>query len=266
MKGHKTGLADWEQIRIVNLQIPVIANGNILYTEDIDRCIEATGVDGVMTAEVWKLAEEYLDICKENPNSANIGMIRGHLFKIFAPCLADVPDLRTSLASLRSLDDFFKLTAEIKERLLKANGGQLEFNGEYDIDEKGIKILPNWVAQPHLRPEYVAPQKQEKDTETASDETGAPENSKANGSKRPLDESKVPTRAKGESIHFLILVLTRKKFREFPNSLYARTAQMWVQSNVTINVAKIVANPTLLIIACNVNSMVAQGQRKTRIN
>ena len=54
-KGHKTGLADWSVLRYLRANLPsdtvIFANGNILRNEDISRCLEETGADGVMSAE-----------------------------------------------------------------------------------------------------------------------------------------------------------------------------------------------------------------------
>ncbi|RAR14483.1 fmn-linked oxidoreductase [Stemphylium lycopersici] len=54
-KGHNTGLADWQMIRHLRENLPkdtvIFANGNILQHEDIAACLEATGADGVMSAE-----------------------------------------------------------------------------------------------------------------------------------------------------------------------------------------------------------------------
>ena len=54
-KGHKTGLADWSVLRYLRENLPsdtvIFANGNILRNEDIHRCLQETGADGVMSAE-----------------------------------------------------------------------------------------------------------------------------------------------------------------------------------------------------------------------
>lgn len=54
-KGHETGLADWKMIRFLREELPkdtvIFANGNILQHEDLQRCLDETGADGVMSAE-----------------------------------------------------------------------------------------------------------------------------------------------------------------------------------------------------------------------
>ncbi|KAF1952117.1 FMN-linked oxidoreductase [Byssothecium circinans] len=54
-KGHNTGLADWSMIHYLRDNLPketvLFANGNILQPEDITKCLEETGADGVMSAE-----------------------------------------------------------------------------------------------------------------------------------------------------------------------------------------------------------------------
>ncbi|KAL9601502.1 MAG: hypothetical protein Q9219_002454 [cf. Caloplaca sp. 3 TL-2023] len=54
-KGHETGLADWSVIRYLRDMLPkdtvIFANGNVLGYRDLDRCLEVTGADGVMSAE-----------------------------------------------------------------------------------------------------------------------------------------------------------------------------------------------------------------------
>lgn len=54
-KGHNTGLADWTILRYLREQLPpetvLFANGNILNYGDIQASLDATGFDGVMSAE-----------------------------------------------------------------------------------------------------------------------------------------------------------------------------------------------------------------------
>ncbi|KAG0757248.1 hypothetical protein G6F16_003244 [Rhizopus arrhizus] len=170
-RGHHTGLADWDKIKAVKqaLKIPVVANGNILYHEDIQRCIDYTGVDAVMTAEgslynpaifssgrnlppfTYQVAEEYLDICKEE--KTNPGMIKGHMFKLLHPSLPVHTDLRARLGRARELDEFYSIVRELKERVTK----EIEEKGESpdeqgQPDENGIRKYAYWRCQPYIRP------------------------------------------------------------------------------------------------------------------
>lgn len=54
-KGHNTGLADWSILRYLRENLPpetvLFANGNILNHSDLQDSLDATGFDGVMSAE-----------------------------------------------------------------------------------------------------------------------------------------------------------------------------------------------------------------------
>ncbi|KAF9182240.1 hypothetical protein BGZ51_004858 [Haplosporangium sp. Z 767] len=170
MRGSRTGLADWEKIRLVQEAVghlvPVIANGNIMYHEDLARCLEQTGCAGVMSAEgnlynpgiftpdhleTWKLAEEYLQICDEL--DTKLPFVRGHLFKILRPSLTIHKDLRKDLGVATSRDMMWVVVRKLKDRLIRdAEAARLsdEFN-ERRVDEHGYPILPHWVVQPYIR-------------------------------------------------------------------------------------------------------------------
>ncbi|KAJ2805307.1 tRNA dihydrouridine synthase [Coemansia guatemalensis] len=155
-RGHKTGLADWAKIRAVKeaVSVPVFANGNILYFEDIQRCIEETGVDGVMSAETnlynpalfsgkvlptWQLATEYLEICRDVPTRPQF--IRGHLFKLFRNSLPIHTDLRQKLVAAETLDDYEQVTKDIKARLIEeATACDPPFDPDHvESDEHGYR-------------------------------------------------------------------------------------------------------------------------------
>ncbi|EPQ29626.1 uncharacterized protein PFL1_02845 [Pseudozyma flocculosa PF-1] len=134
MKGHKTGLADWQKIRAVKqaVKVPVFANGNILYPRDWHDAIETTTADGVMSAEgnlynpaifadpmpaeatpmfpmapalpfpsITAMANEYLDIVAALRTPTAGSAIKAHFFRLCRPALEVHRDLREMLGKSR---------------------------------------------------------------------------------------------------------------------------------------------------------------------
>ncbi|XP_030840293.1 tRNA-dihydrouridine(16/17) synthase [NAD(P)(+)]-like isoform X1 [Strongylocentrotus purpuratus] len=161
MRGPVTGMADWSAIKAVKaaVKIPVFANGNIQSLQDVHRCMEETGVDGVMTAEgnlhnpalfegthpkVWDITDEYIDLVKTYPTP--LSAVRAHLFKILHHSLMVHIDLRIDLARAKSIGDC--------EEICKTLRGRCEEDAaKPDAPTKPEDgKLPHWLCQPYFRP------------------------------------------------------------------------------------------------------------------
>ena len=180
-RGHASGLADWEMIRAVKeaVSIPVIANGNLLYPEDIPKLLKATGCDAVMSAETQlhnpgiflplengkanadhypfahEVAKRYIKIMKrEALDSTKWGYLKTHLFKLLKNILKDYPSFRSRLDKASSLDAVEEVLKELTESL---EDKKILLNDEFDptnpnlIDKSGYLQVPNWRCQPCIR-------------------------------------------------------------------------------------------------------------------
>ncbi|KAI4292061.1 tRNA-dihydrouridine synthase 1 [Pancytospora philotis] len=131
-KGPETGLASWEHIRAVkeSLSIPVVANGNIIYHENIQQCIDSTGCDGVMVAEphlfdptilvpekyrATDILREYLQIVRSDPRKAKFKHTKSHAFKMLQPALSANPELCADLDECKSLDQFLAFCDRVEK-------------------------------------------------------------------------------------------------------------------------------------------------------
>jgi len=126
----KVGKCDWDMIRKIkqSVNIPVFANGGIYTYEDAVKCLEYTGVDGVMSSEsllenpalfsgevkdLDNLAMEYLDICKTYETDP--AYIRPHLFKMLYAGLQKHTGLREDLAKAKTLEELTNITKKVQE-------------------------------------------------------------------------------------------------------------------------------------------------------
>lgn len=167
-RGEKTGLADWEQIRLVKeaLQVPVFANGNLLFYDDIERCMQITQADGVMTAEgnlynpcifegeyplVWNIVDEYLNICRTEAVTS-LTAVRGHLFKLYRSSLEGFPDHRQRLGVARSFEEICSVAAEMNEilRIRYHNADKVARLPPRNHSNSGVSS-PEWFCRSYIR-------------------------------------------------------------------------------------------------------------------
>lgn len=222
-RGHKTGLANWRLIRAIkqaNPDFPIVANGNILYARDIVDCLAFTGCDAVMSSEgnlynpaIFAFSDAGLDDDDDDVTAAqfpaivdvvtnymailatlrrdfdidayaDFSSIRGHLFKLYRPCLSLAPFLeyRSQLGTFSSLEQLHALVAAINARLLEHQLHGLssssttissEANKRTIIEtlppshppsDKQAEVLffrrdpvvvPHWRCQPYIRPPFL---------------------------------------------------------------------------------------------------------------
>nr|GMC95079.1 tRNA-dihydrouridine(16/17) synthase [NAD(P)(+)]-like [Ipomoea batatas] len=148
-KDGKKFRANWDIIKAVknSVRIPVLANGNIRHMDDVQSCLEETGVEGVLSAESllenpalfagymtteWmngsigikedgtvdqaELVVEYLKFCEKYPVLWR--MIRSHVHKMLGEWFKLQPDVREDLnkQSTLTFEFLYGLVNQLRER------------------------------------------------------------------------------------------------------------------------------------------------------
>ncbi|RXG73150.1 tRNA-dihydrouridine(16/17) synthase [NAD(P)(+)]-like, partial [Armadillidium vulgare] len=146
-KGPLTGVANWDYIKAVReaVSIPVFANGNIQYLSDVSKCLEYTGVQGVMSAEgnlhnpaifvgesppVWRMALEYLDLVKFN--------------------MEENFDLRYRMSKSSTIDTMIEVTRSLEARMKDYYTGAKEWHPPEGSLVSNLPLKP-WLCQPYVR-------------------------------------------------------------------------------------------------------------------
>lgn len=188
MKGQLTGLANWDTIKYIRDNLPqdtvFFSNGNVLYPDDIERCLETVRCDGVMSAEgvlynpalftkskewteqyprVDHMIREYFEIVKALPAdsaAASKRAMKSHFFKILINFLPHYPELRIKIGKSSSTFNFDSFEAIVQEIEAIVEGiyrqtdiGELDRVTEGPTESWGgsYKKVPFWRCQPYFR-------------------------------------------------------------------------------------------------------------------
>ncbi|BFZ55702.1 tRNA dihydrouridine synthase [Savitreella phatthalungensis] len=184
-KGQFSGLGDWSVLRYLRDNIPpevvLLANGNVLYHEDIHRCLETTGFDGMLVAEtnlhnpaiftkdayprLDQILAEYLEILDQEDDPISAKSVRGHVFKLIKPFLDRFPEYRATVGACGTRDDDGRAKLdEVLRAVEREVTSFLEKHPEpaqqaWPRDARGYRQIPWYRAQPYYRPLRDPPSK-----------------------------------------------------------------------------------------------------------
>ncbi|QPG72907.1 hypothetical protein FOA43_000210 [Brettanomyces nanus] len=186
MKGQKTGIADWNLIRYIRDNLPegtiFFTNGNILYQDDVPRCLKETKCNGVMSAEgnltnpgifwtqnenkdklfprVDKFVREYFEVVKQCGEGESKRCFKTHLFKSLQTFLTMHTDVRAEIATINrksswdELERIVKMIEKVVEDIFKKdNIEELDTIKVENLESWGgrYRDVPYWRLQPHFR-------------------------------------------------------------------------------------------------------------------
>jgi tRNA-dihydrouridine synthase len=152
MKKDQTGAPIWDACKIVKEKFksfPIICNGGIETFDDIVKCMDYTGCDGVMssegilekpnlfdptsTASQDELAKEYLDFVRKYPivNRFQNRCVKSHMFRFLYAGLQRHTDLRTRMATAKNLEEIEAVVDELAARRREEPMGEFSDLGWY---------------------------------------------------------------------------------------------------------------------------------------
>lgn len=202
----KTGAADWDFTKRVvdefNDRIPVLCNGSISNMDDVERCLEVTGADGVMVSEAileypplfmqtnvestnytrtgpgrLQMAEDYLELCKQYPpddggQGSGMKCIRAHLHRFLHADLQTHTTVRDAVVrafTMEAADNAVKMVRDIhKEINHDATKEQLSWYVRHRMDwEEGFE---NKNSEPQPEKVFVEEKKVEEGEDESDDD------------------------------------------------------------------------------------------------
>lgn len=151
--------ADWATLAKIkaSLGIPMLANGGVERPEDLERCLDLTGCDGVMTSEAAlenpailsgvptsravmpQVARDYIALSRQHPPRVN-AVLKAHFFKFLYMALEEHRDLRAALGSVLMTEDVYRVVESACERE-EAKAKEMPHEMTARCDEEGAPWL-----------------------------------------------------------------------------------------------------------------------------